>query len=153
MFSPEDISWMEQALSLAEQAAQCQEVPVGAVLVANGELIGKGFNLPITQQDPTAHAEIMALRAGAKEMGNYRLTQTTLYVTLEPCMMCAGAMIHARIKRVVYGAQDYRAGAIQSKLNLFTQSFVNHRIEYAGGLLASECSLLLSQFFQAKRKK
>lgn len=149
---PNDIDWMQHALKLAERAQQEGEVPVGAVLVLNGELIAEGWNRPIAAHDPTAHAEIMALRAGAEKLGNYRLNDTTLYVTLEPCVMCAGAMVHARIKRLVYGAHDPKAGAIQSIFNILDSIRLNHRVEHAGGLLAAECGAILSRFFEMRRK-
>lgn len=147
-----DSDWMQHALTLADRAQQEGEVPVGAVLVLNGELIAEGWNRPIAAHDPTAHAEIMALRAGAAKLGNYRLNDTTLYVTLEPCVMCAGAMVHARIRRLVYGASDPKAGAIQSVFNILDSTRLNHRVEHAGGLLAEECGGMLSRFFEARRK-
>lgn len=151
MFSNRDQYWMQCALQLAEKAAAVNEVPVGAVLVLNDELIGEGFNCPITQHDPSAHAEMLALRAGAEHIGNYRLLNSTLYVTLEPCIMCAGAMVHARIKRLVFGAHDLKTGAISSMTNTLDLSFLNHRIDYAGGLLAEQCGGLLSNFFRERR--
>lgn len=147
-----DEHWIRHALKLAERAQQEGEVPVGAVLVLNGEIIGEGWNRPIAAHDPTAHAEIMALRAGAEKLGNYRLNDTTLYVTLEPCVMCAGAMVHARIKRLVFGASDPKAGAIKSVFNILDSTRLNHRVEYVGGILAEECGGMLSQFFEARRK-
>ncbi len=147
-----DPDWVRHALKLAERAQQEGEVPVGAVLVLNDELIGAGWNRPIAAHDPTAHAEIMALRAGAAKLGNYRLNNTTLYVTLEPCVMCAGAMVHARIKRLVFGANDPKAGAIISVFNIFDSSKLNHRVEYVGGILSDECGTMLSRFFEARRK-
>ncbi len=147
-----DTDWMRHALKLAERAQQEGEVPVGAVLVLNDEIIGAGWNRPIAAHDPTAHAEIMALRAGAAKLGNYRLNNTTLYVTLEPCVMCAGAMVHARIKRLVFGANDPKAGAIISVFNIFDSSKLNHRVEYVGGILSDECGAMLSRFFEARRK-
>lgn len=148
---PNDIDWMQHALKLAERAQQEGEVPVGAVLVLNDEIIGEGWNRPIAAHDPTAHAEIMALRAGAAKLGNYRLNDTTLYVTLEPCVMCAGAMVHARIKRLVFGANDPKAGAIKSVFNILDSARLNHRVEYVGGILADECGAILSRFFEARR--
>lgn len=138
-------------MQLAEKASQAGEVPVGAVLVLNDEVIGEGCNGPISTQDPTSHAEIIALRAGAKKIENYRLLNSTLYVTLEPCIMCAGAMVHARIKCLMYGAADSKAGAIASMAQVLDKSFLNHRIEHAGGLLAKQCGELLSQFFRKRR--
>jgi tRNA(adenine34) deaminase len=149
---PNDIDWMQYALKLAECAQEEGEVPVGAVLVLNDEIIGEGWNRPIAAHDPTAHAEIMALRAGAEKIGNYRLNATTLYVTLEPCVMCAGAMVHARIQRLVYGASDPKAGAVQSVFNILDSTRLNHRVEYAGGILPDECGAMLSRFFEARRK-
>ncbi|MCK4608043.1 MAG: tRNA adenosine(34) deaminase TadA [Gammaproteobacteria bacterium] len=146
-----DIHFMEQAIALATEAACKQEVPVGAVLVLDNIIIAKGYNQPIATPDPTAHAEIVALRAGAKYLNNYRLLNTTLYVTLEPCAMCVGAMLHARIKRLVFGAYDPKGGAIQSVIKLLDTKQFNHRIEYEGGILAPECGRLLSDFFKAKR--
>lgn len=149
---PNDIDWMQYALKLAERAQQEGEVPVGAVLVLNDEIIGEGWNRPIAAHDPTAHAEIMALRTGAAKLGNYRLNDTTLYVTLEPCVMCAGAMVHARIKRLVFGASDPKAGAIVSAFNILDSGRLNHRVEYVGGILPDECGGMLSRFFEARRK-
>lgn len=143
---------MAQALELAKRAAELGEVPVGAVLVLDGEVIGVGHNQPIASHDPTAHAEIQALRAGALNVGNYRLPEATLFVTLEPCMMCAGAMVHARIKRLVYGASDPKTGAIDSMAKLLDQSFLNHRIDYQGGVLAEACGVVLSEFFRQRRR-
>ena len=148
---PNDIDWMQYALRLAERAEQEGEVPVGAVLVLNDEIIGEGWNRPIAAHDPTAHAEVMALRAGAAKMGNYRLNDTTLYVTLEPCVMCAGAMVHARIKRLVFGASDPKSGAIVSVFNILDSARLNHRVEYVSGILSDECGGMLSQFFEARR--
>ena len=146
-----DIDWMQHALKLAERAQQEGEVPVGAVLLLSDEIIGAGWNRPIAVHDPTAHAEIMALRAGAEKLGNYRLNDTTLYVTLEPCVMCAGAMVHARIKRLVFGASDPKAGAIVSAFNIMDSGRLNHRVEHMGGVLAEECGRMLSRFFEARR--
>lgn len=151
MFSSCDEYGMQQALMLAERARQAGEVPVGAVLMFNDEVIAEGYNCPISTCDPTAHAEIIALRNASKTIHNYRLLDTTLYVTLEPCIMCAGAMVHARIKRLVYGATDPRTGAIVSRAQVLDQSFLNHRVEHSGGLLAAECGELLSQFFRERR--
>ena len=148
----DDEHWIRHALKLAERAQEEGEVPVGAVLVLNDEIIGEGWNRPIAAHDPTAHAEIMALRAGAEKLGNYRLNDTTLYVTLEPCVMCAGAMVHARIKRLVFGASDPKAGAIKSVFNILDSAILNHRVENAGGILPDECGGMLSRFFEARRK-
>ena len=148
-----DLNWMRHALSLAERAQVEGEVPVGAVLVKDGQVIGEGWNRPIAGHDPTAHAEIAALRAGAQTVNNYRIVGATLYVTLEPCVMCAGALIHARVARVVYGAADPKTGAAGGVINIFDAPFVNHRVEYQGGVLAEECGALLSAFFKARRQQ
>jgi len=144
---------MHHALHLAARASAEGEVPVGAVLVKDGQMIGEGWNRPIFDHDPTAHAEIVALRSGAQTLNNYRILDATLYVTLEPCMMCAGAMIHARIARLVYGAADPKSGAAGSVANLFTASYVNHRLAVQGGILAEECGALLSAFFKERRRQ
>jgi tRNA(adenine34) deaminase len=146
-----DDQWMQHAILLAQKAEKQNEVPVGAVLILNDEILGEGFNCPITTSDPCAHAEIIALRAAAQKIKNYRLLDTTLYVTLEPCMMCIGAIIHARIKRVVYGACDARYGAVTSAFRMQDNQQLNHRVIYEGGLLAEECGKLLSEFFKARR--
>lgn len=146
-----DLHWMREAIAQAELAKKMGEVPVGAILVLNDELIAQGYNSPIATHDATAHAEIMALRKGAETIQNYRLLNTTLYVTLEPCIMCAGAMVHARIKRLVYGAKDPRTGAIESVARTLDHDFLNHRIEYTGNVLGEACGMLLSDFFRAKR--
>jgi tRNA(adenine34) deaminase len=146
-----DHHWMRQALLLAEEAKAAAEVPVGAILVKNNTIIGRGFNCPIRTQDPTAHAEIMALRAGANQLKNYRLVDTTLYVTLEPCAMCAGAMIHARIVRLVFGAFDPRTGAAGSVFNILEEAKLNHKISVTGGVLAEPCAALLRDFFRSRR--
>ncbi|MDR2187463.1 MAG: tRNA adenosine(34) deaminase TadA [Azonexus sp.] len=144
---------MREALSLA-QAAECLgEVPVGAVVVRNGIIVGRGFNSPIGENDPTAHAEIAALRDAARNLNNYRLPGCELFVTLEPCAMCAGAIIHARISRVVYGARDAKTGAHGSVVDLFSVDRLNFHAEIEGGVLAAECGDLLSRFFAARRKK
>ncbi|MBA2654911.1 MAG: tRNA adenosine(34) deaminase TadA [Gammaproteobacteria bacterium] len=145
-----DQRWLQYALDLAKKAANQNEVPVGAVVVLNNEVIGEGYNQPITLKDPTAHAEIIALRDAAKNVGNYRLNDTTLYVTLEPCVMCAGSLIHARIKRLVFGAHDLKAGAIESQIQLLSMKS-NHQVAWQGGLMAPECLLVLQDFFRAKR--
>lgn len=146
-----DARHMLQALEQAKAAAEAGEVPVGAVLVREGMVIGRGGNRPIGSQDPTAHAEILALREGARQAGNYRLTGCTLYVTLEPCTMCAGAMIHARIGRLVYGAADPKTGAAGSVSDVFSLDKVNHIVTVEGGLLADESAMLLQNFFRARR--
>jgi len=152
MSAADDVRWMRYALELAQRAAAEGEVPVGAVVVKDGVMIGAGWNRPIAAHDPTAHAEIQALRAAARQVGNYRLVDTILYVTLEPCAMCAGAMVHARVGRVVYGAADPRTGAAGSVFNLLQAPQLNHQAEVYGGVLADECGALLRDFFQARRK-
>jgi tRNA(adenine34) deaminase len=150
--SDADERWLRQAIQLAERAASEGEVPVGAVLVgADGELLAEGWNRPIALHDPTAHAEIMAMRAGAAALGNYRLTGSTLYVTLEPCAMCAGAIIHARVGRLVYGAQDPKAGAVHSVYDLIGRPQLNHVVAWQGGVLEAECAEQLRAFFRARR--
>ena len=149
--SDPDIGFMQTALALAREAGAAGEVPVGAVVVKAGEIVGRGFNAPISRHDPTAHAEIMALRDAARNLGNYRLPDCQLYVTLEPCAMCAGAILHARIARVVYGAQDPKTGACGSVIDLFSEPRLNFHAEAIGGMLAEECGALLSGFFAARR--
>lgn len=151
MPSTQDLFFMRRALSLAEKAAAAGEVPVGAVLVLEDRVIAEGYNAPIAQHDPSAHAEIQVLRAGAQVLQNYRLVDTTLYVTLEPCMMCAGAIVHARVGRLVYGARDTKAGAVESRLRLLDQEFLNHRVSYEGGVMEDECGGVLSDFFRDLR--
>lgn len=146
-----DEDYMREALLLAEQAAQVGEVPVGAVVVKDGQIIGRGSNAPISRHDPTAHAEIAALRDAAQRVGNYRLVGCELFVTLEPCVMCVGAMFHARIARVVFGATDPKTGAAGSVFNLFAESRLNHHARVEGGVLAAECGKVLSDFFAARR--
>lgn len=148
--SPDSV-FMAQALALAQQACQSGEVPVGAVVVKDGRVIGTGHNAPVSHTDPTAHAEILALRAAARTLGNYRLDGCDLYVTLEPCAMCAGAMLHARLNRVVFGAPEPKTGAAGSVLNLFEQPALNHHTKLQGGVLAHDCAALLSEFFQQRR--
>lgn len=148
-----DAYWMKQALALAQKAWDQGEVPVGAILVLDGKVIGQGWNRPITRHDPTAHAEIMALQQGGQIVQNYRLLNATLYVTLEPCVMCAGAMVHSRIKRLVYGASDLKTGAAGSLLDILRHPGMNHQIEIVSGVLATECSDMLSQFFQQRREQ
>ncbi len=142
---------MRRVLTLAQRAAEQGEVPVGAVLVLNEIEIGSGLNQPIAEHDPTAHAEIAALRDAARHLGNYRLTGTTLYVTLEPCVMCAGAIIHARVARVVYGAADPKTGAAGSVFDTLQSPLHNHHVEVVAGVMADECGGLLKSFFQARR--
>lgn len=146
-----DSAWMARALKLASRAESEGEVPVGALLVRDGELVAEGWNRPIGSHDATAHAEIEVLRAAGRKLGNYRLPGTTLYVTLEPCMMCAGAIVHARVERLVYGAADPRTGAVESVFNVLDESSLNHRVRYEGGVLAEESAELLRRFFRARR--
>ena len=149
-----DEKMMRYALELADKAEALGEIPVGAVLVDDARnIIGEGWNLSIVQSDPTAHAEIIALRNGAKNIQNYRLLNSTLYVTLEPCTMCAGAILHSRIKRLVFGASDYKTGAIGSRFHFFNDYKMNHTLEITSGLLAEECSQKLSTFFQKRREE
>jgi tRNA(adenine34) deaminase len=143
--------FMRAALDLASEAAAAGEVPVGAVVVKDGEIIGRGYNRPITTSDPTAHAEIIALREAARSLGNYRLTGCELYVTLEPCAMCVGAMVHARLARVVYGAADPKTGACGSIVDLPGLATFNHHGRFEGGILADECSGVLKRFFAERR--
>lgn len=147
-----DEIWMRHALELAKCAESIGEIPVGAVIVdENGQLIGEGFNQSIIKHNPTAHAEIMAIEQAGQFLHNYRLVNTTLYVTLEPCIMCAGAIIHSRIKRVVYGASDYKTGAAGSYINILSRTGINHFAQITSGVLASECSSMLSNFFKKRR--
>jgi tRNA(adenine34) deaminase len=150
MATPDEM-YMRRALELARAAEAAGEVPVGAVIVRGNEIIGEGFNRPISQRDPTAHAEMIALRAAAALGDSYRLTGTTLYVTLEPCAMCAGAMVHARVERLVYAAPDPRAGAAGSVFNVVRSPALNHRLDVDGGVLGEECGALLRNFFLARR--
>jgi len=143
--------FMRTALECARQAASAGEVPVGAVVVQDDRVIGEGFNQPIASKDPTAHAEIVALRAAAKSVGNYRLTNATMYVTVEPCLMCVGALIHARIGLLVFGAVEPKAGALQSMTNAHELAGLNHRLSVISGVLADESRALLQEFFQARR--
>ncbi len=147
----DDAMWMRRALALAERAEAEGEVPIGAVVVQDGSVIGEGWNRPIATCDPTAHAEILALRAAAARVGNYRLTTACLYVTLEPCPMCAGAMVHARVARVVYGAVDPKAGAAGSVFDLLRSPRLNHTAEVVAGVMAEECGAKLTEFFRARR--
>jgi len=146
-----DERWMVEALALARQAAAAGEVPVGAVLVRAGEVLGSGWNRPIASSDPSAHAEILALRGAARRAGNYRLPGTTLYTTLEPCAMCAGALVHARVQRLVYAAADPRAGAAGSVLDVLGSAALNHRVQVSGGILAERSRELLQGFFRERR--
>ena len=144
---------MREALILAGQSAQQGEVPVGAVLVIGGEVVGGGSNSPIALADPTAHAEILAIRQAAARLGNYRLTGATLYCTLEPCVMCAGALVAARIERLVFGSRDLRFGGVRSKFHIADSAILNHRVEVVEGVLAVECVELLREFFEAQRRR
>lgn len=146
-----DRQFMQQALDQAKLAAIAGEVPVGAVLVREGKVISTGFNKPITNSDPSAHAEMMAIRVAAQDESNYRLPGTTLYVTLEPCTMCAGAMLHARVERVVFGATDPKTGAAGSVLNVFSEKQINHQTQVEGGIMSDECSQVLRDFFKERR--
>jgi tRNA(adenine34) deaminase len=146
-----DEYWMRQALQCATMAQEKGEVPVGAVIVLNDSLVATGFNLPIANHDPTAHAEIQAIRQAAHVLENYRLLGVTLYVTLEPCVMCLGAMLHARIERLVFGAYDPKAGAVNSLFNIADEPSLNHRLRYTGGVLAEPCGELLRSFFRQRR--
>jgi len=147
----QDAHWMRAALALAEEAWRRGEVPVGAVVVADGKIVGRGFNAPIEGHDPTAHAEIAALRDGAHALGNYRLPDCELYVTLEPCPMCAGAIMQARLRRLVFGAADPKTGACGSVVDLFADPRLNHQTAVEGGVLADECGALLRRFFAERR--
>lgn len=146
-----DEFWMTRALQLAAQGERQDEVPVGAVLVRDDAILGEGWNRPVGQHDPTAHAEVVALRAAGEQLANYRLTGSTLYVTLEPCLMCVGAIVHARVARLVYGASDPKIGAVASRGNSLELPGLNHRVEVTGGVMADECSEILKQFFRARR--
>lgn len=148
-----DTEYMQIALELAAQAAAAGEVPVGAIVVKDGNIVGRGHNAPISRHDPTAHAEIQAMRAAARALDNYRLVGCTLYVTLEPCAMCSGAIQHARIARVVYGASDPKTGACGSVIDLMAEPRLNHHAVVQGGMLADQCGALLSQFFAERRSR
>ncbi|CAI1652610.1 tRNA-specific adenosine deaminase [Serratia quinivorans] len=148
-----DEYWMRQALQLALRAQEEGEVPVGALLVLDNQVIGEGWNRPIGRHDPTAHAEIMALRQGGAVLQNYRLLNATLYVTLEPCVMCAGAMVHSRIRRLVYGAADVKTGAAGSLVDILRHPGMNHQVEILSGVLAEECAATLSNFFRMRREQ
>jgi tRNA(adenine34) deaminase len=146
-----DEFWMNFALAEAQQAVQADEVPIGAVIVLKDRIIGRGHNQPLRSCDPTAHAEILALRDAAQKIGNYRLTDATMYVTIEPCAMCAGALVNARIKRLVYGASEPRQGAVNSVFQICTNSSLNHQVELTVGVEEERCKALMQQFFQARR--
>lgn len=147
----DDEFYLQEALQLARQAWDAGEVPVGALVVLDDVIVGRGYNAPISRHDPSAHAEMMALRDAALHLGNYRLPGATLYVTLEPCAMCAGAIMHARVARVVFGASDLKTGAAGSVLNLFAETRLNHHASVTGGVLATECGAMLSVFFAERR--
>ncbi len=144
--------YMQRAFDLALQAADRGEVPVGAVIVFNNVIIAQAYNQPIATHDPTAHAEIIALRLAGKKLENYRLNNTTMYVTLEPCSMCAAAMVHARIAHVIFGASDQKSGAVCSHTSFFLQPFLNHQVTWEAGIMEKECGQLLSDFFKSKRR-
>ena len=147
----EDERHMREALELAREAERAGEVPVGAVTVSGGRVVGRGHNMPVSTGDPTAHAEMLALRGAARALGNYRLETTTLYVTLEPCVMCAGALVAARVGRLVFGARDLRFGGIRSKFRIADSELLNHRVEIDEGVLAPDCVELLQRFFALRR--
>jgi tRNA(adenine34) deaminase len=151
MFDAADETFMREALALAHEAGAAGEVPVGALVVVEGRIVGRGFNQPILSSDPTAHAEVMALRDAGRTLTNYRMPGATLYVTLEPCAMCSGAIFHARVGRVVFGARDPKTGVAGSVLDLYGVDRLNHHASIYGGLLAEECGGLLSSFFAARR--
>jgi tRNA(Arg) A34 adenosine deaminase TadA len=148
-----DQHFMREALVLASEGAMLGEVPVGAVVVQDGVIIGRGYNCPISGSDPSAHAEMVAIRDAAQAVSNYRLPGATLYVTLEPCSMCAGLIVHSRITRVVYGATEPKAGVVQSQGQFFSQPFLNHRVLFEGGVLGEECGTMLSEFFRMRRAR
>jgi len=147
-----DEAFMREALALAQRAAEAGEVPIGAVVVKGGAVVGRGYNRPVSSNDPTAHAEVLALRDAAERVGNYRLGECELYVTLEPCAMCAGAILNARLSRVVYGAADPKSGACGSVVDLFAENRLNHHATVSGGVLAGEAARVLQEFFGARRK-
>ena len=149
----EDIRWMEHALMLAEHAEAAGEVPVGACVVHNGEVVGEGWNTPIIDNDPSAHAEMQAVRRAAKKLSNYRIIDTTLYVTLEPCSMCAGMLVHARVGRVVFGARDAKTGAAGSVMNLLQHPALNHHIDVTAEVLSEQCAEKISAFFKRRREE
>jgi tRNA(adenine34) deaminase len=149
----QDIHWMQYALQLADKAEQAGEIPVGAVLVKDNQVIGEGWNLSICQHDPSAHAEMLAIRQAAQQLQNYRLLDTTLYVTLEPCAMCAGLLVHSRVKRLVFGAFDAKTGAVGSVVDLVRHPVLNHQLQVESGVLAAECGAKLSAFFQRRRRE
>ena len=147
-----DESWMEQALAEAAQAEAAGEVPVGAIIVCDGRIVGRGMNRNLMDSDPTAHAEVVALRQAAHALGNHRLGECAMFVTIEPCAMCAGALVHARLKRLVYGADDPKAGAVRSALQVLNHPSLNHRMEVTSGVLAGRCGEQMQTFFRSRRK-
>ena len=147
-----DELWMEEALRCAQRALEAGEVPVGAVVVSDGRVVGRGWNQNISDSDPTAHAEVMALREAGAKLGNHRLGECDLFATIEPCAMCAGALVHARIRRLVYGADDPKAGAVHSVLQVLNHPGLNHKIDVCGGVLAGRCSEILQAFFRSRRQ-
>lgn len=153
MIEDVDVTFMHQAIKLAKKGRELNEVPVGALVTFKGEIVGKGYNQCIQNQDPTAHAEIIAMRAAAKHIGNYRLNECNLYVTLEPCLMCFGACVHARISKLIYGADDLKIGAVKSNLEQINSTKLNHKFEIISGILKEECAEVLSSFFKEKRLK
>ena len=153
MIKDVDFTFMRQAIKLAKKGRELNEVPVGAIVTFKGEIVGKGYNQCIQNQDPTAHAEIIAMRAAAKHIGNYRLNECNLYVTLEPCLMCFGACVHARISKLIYGADDLKIGAVKSNLEQINLTKLNHKFEIISGILKEECAEVLSSFFKEKRLK
>lgn len=153
MTEQHDIYWMERALALADQASSIGEVPVAAIVVKEGELIAEAWNQPISTCDPTAHAEVLAIRKASQAIGNYRLVDCELFVTLEPCAMCTGAIIHSRVKRLIYGAKEPKAGAIESRLKLIEEGYGNHYLTVTGGVLEERCSEKLSAFFAQRREQ
>ena len=153
MIEDVDFTFMRQAIKLAKKGRELNEVPVGAIVTFKGEIVGKGYNQCIQNQDPTAHAEIIAMRAAAKHIGNYRLNECNLYVTLEPCLMCFGACVHARISKLIYGADDLKIGAVKSNLGQINSTKLNHKFEIISGILKEECAEILSNFFKEKRLK
>lgn len=150
-FMSADELWMEEALRAAQRALEAGEVPVGAVVVCDGKVVGRGWNRVIGENDPTAHAEVVAMREAGITLGNYRLSNCDLFATIEPCAMCAGALVHARVRRLVYGADDPKAGAIRSVMQVVNQPQLNHKVEVQGGVLAGRCAEMLQEFFRSRR--
>lgn len=147
----QDELWMQEALRAAQRALEESEVPIGAVVVCDGKIVGRGWNRNIGESDPTAHAEIVALREAGRTVGNHRLGECALFVTIEPCAMCAGAMVHARIERLVYGADDAKAGAVHSAMQVLNHPTLNHKVKIRGGVLAAQCAVLVQEFFRSRR--